>query len=97
MNIQREEKLYGKSNRALQPAAVYAELRAYPGTTAEFVDRFLSDTQIAVDWVSDDALWHLVADRFSTYAARRRKLSSHAKRLLADFLVGRMLRFMRIS
>jgi hypothetical protein len=68
--------------------AVYAELWAYPGATAKFVDGFLSDTQIVVDWLLDDALWRLVADRFSTYAKRRRAHSSQPKRLLADFLVG---------
>ena len=68
--------------------AVYAELRAYPGATAEFVNGFLSDTNIIVDWTLDAALWQLTANRFSTYAERRRTHSSQPKRLLADFLVG---------
>lgn len=67
---------------------VYAELRAYPGATREFVDGFLADTNVVVDWALDDAVWQLVADRFSRYAERRRAHAGHVKRLLADFVIG---------
>lgn len=68
--------------------AVYAELRAYPGATREFVDDFLADTNIVVEWVLDEAVWQLAADRFGKYAERRRIHAGQPKRLLADFVVG---------
>jgi len=68
--------------------AVYVELRAYPGVTREFVDSFLMDTNVVVDWVLDDTVWQLVAERFGKYAERRRAHDNHPKRLLADFVVG---------
>jgi predicted nucleic acid-binding protein len=68
--------------------AVYAELRAYPRVTKEFVDEFLANTNIVVDWVLDDAVWQLVADRFGAYAEQRRAEAGAPKRLLADFIVG---------
>ena len=67
---------------------VYAELLAYPGATGAFVDRFLSDTRLAIDWVIGREIWEKAAERFSAYAERRRRNGSESKRLIADFLIG---------
>jgi predicted nucleic acid-binding protein len=68
---------------------VYAELLAYPGATESYVDGFLSDTGITVDFQIEGAVWVDAARRFSHYAAQRRKSGiGSPKRSLADFLVG---------
>jgi predicted nucleic acid-binding protein len=68
---------------------VYAELLAYPNATESFVDGFLSDTGITVDFDLEGAVWVDAGRRFALYADQRRK-SGHGepKRLLADFLIG---------
>ncbi len=68
---------------------VYAELLAYPKATESFVDGFLSDTGITVDFDIEGAVWVDAGRRFARYADERRK-SAHGdpKRLLADFLIG---------
>jgi predicted nucleic acid-binding protein len=69
--------------------AVYAELLAYPKTTQLFVDKFLADTGITVDFDLSESVWVDAGRRFARYANHPRK-SGHGepKRLLADFLVG---------
>ncbi len=68
---------------------VYAELLAYPGATESFVDGFLADTGITVDFQIDGAVWVDAGRRFADYAAQRRKSGiGNPKRLLADFLIG---------
>jgi predicted nucleic acid-binding protein len=70
-------------------APVYVELLAHPNATPEFVDRFLTDTNIVVDFVLDEPIWRAVGTRFAAYAKRRRQSAGGPpKRLLADFLVG---------
>jgi predicted nucleic acid-binding protein len=70
-------------------APVYAELLAYPGATAAFVDDFLSSTRVSVDFRLDEALWRQAGLRFAKYAARRRASPAGApRRLLADFIIG---------
>lgn len=73
----------------LLSGVVYAELLAYPGATEAFVNDFLDQTGITVDFKLEKAAWIEAGRRFARYASRRGK-SSHpeAKRLLADFLVG---------
>ena len=69
--------------------AVYAELLAHPSATPSFVDSFLSDTKVFVDFGSDEALWRMAASGFATYAQRRRRSGGGLpKRLLVDFLVA---------
>lgn len=69
--------------------AVYAELLAHPSATADFVDTFLRDTKVSVDFESNEALWQMAANSFSNYARRRRKSGGGSpKRLLVDFLVA---------
>jgi predicted nucleic acid-binding protein len=68
---------------------VYLELLAYPNATESFVNRFLSETGITVDFDLKESVWVDAGRRFARYANQRRK-SGHGqpKRLLADFLVG---------
>jgi predicted nucleic acid-binding protein len=68
---------------------VYAELCAHPLAKTKFVDQFLLDTNIAVDFETDEAVWKDAARAFADYATRRRKLGDgQPKRLLADFIIG---------
>ncbi len=68
---------------------VYAELLAYPKATESFVNGFLSDTGIIVDFDIESSVWVDAGRRFAQYATRRRK-EGHGipRRLLADFLIG---------
>lgn len=70
-------------------AVVYAELLAHPRARPDFVDRFLTATDIAVDFTFGEPVWREVAARFAKYAVRRRaSRGGSPKRLVADFLVG---------
>ncbi len=70
-------------------APVYAELLAYPKATESFVNGFLADTGIVVDFELQQPVWLEAGRRFARYAKRRRR-SAHQgpKRLLADFIIG---------
>ncbi len=70
-------------------APVYAELLAYPKATESFVNSFLADTGIMVDFEFQQRVWLEAGRRFARYAKRRRR-SAHQgpKRLLADFIIG---------
>ena len=70
-------------------APVYVELLAYPKATESFVNDFLADTGIAVDFEFQQPVWVEVGRRFARHAKRRRQ-SVHQvpKRLLADFIIG---------
>ena len=70
-------------------APVYAELLAHPSATQSFVDDFLQDTGIAVDFDLDESVWRRSAKGFADYAKRRRHSGGGSpKRLLADFIVA---------
>lgn len=70
-------------------APVYVELLAYPSATPRFVDDFLADTSIAVDFNVDEAIWREAARGFVSYAERRRRSGGGSpKRLLVDFLIA---------
>jgi predicted nucleic acid-binding protein len=70
-------------------APVFAELVAFPARGAAFVDEFLNDTGIVVEWDLDEGIWRLAAEAFKKYATRRRRHHvSGPRRLLADFLIG---------
>jgi predicted nucleic acid-binding protein len=70
-------------------APVYAELLAYPKATESFVNDFLADTGITVDFAFQQSVWIEAGRRFSRYAKRRRRSArQEAKRLLADFIIG---------
>lgn len=70
-------------------APVYAELLAHPNATKSFVNAFLEETGITIDFELEKSTWIEAADRFARYAARRRKSTGQTpKRLLADFIIG---------
>ena len=70
-------------------APVFAELLAAPGRTETFVNRFLDETGIAVDWDLDERTWRAAGRAFQSYAERRRKQrTQEPRRILADFLIG---------
>jgi len=70
-------------------APVFAELIAAPGRTETFVNSFLEDTRIPVDWNLTEAAWRAAGRAFQSYAERRRRQRDPgAGRILADFLVG---------
>ncbi len=69
--------------------AVFGELLACPGRTEEFVNGFLNDADITVDWSSGEAVWREAGAAFQKYAARRRRRNAaHPRRILTDFYIG---------
>jgi len=69
--------------------AVFAELLAFPRRTENFLDEFLKETGIAVDWSVDESVWRVAGKSFQKYAGRRRKQrAGQPRRILADFLIG---------
>ncbi len=70
-------------------APVYAELLAHPSANERFVDQFLSDTSIAIDFALDESVWRQASRSFAAYAKRRpRSGGGVPKRLLVDFVVA---------
>jgi predicted nucleic acid-binding protein len=70
-------------------APVYSELLAFPSRSEAFLDRFFSDTGIAVDWNLNEAVWKSAGHAYRDYAFRRRKhREAGPRRILADFLIG---------
>lgn len=71
------------------PAPVYSELMACPDREETFLDSFLQDTGISIDWNLDERVWRAAGLAFQQYASRRRKQrDSGPRRILADFLIG---------
>lgn len=70
-------------------APVFAELLAFPARNTNFVDQFLGETGIAVDWHLDEAIWRTAGEAFRKYAQRRKnRRDPGPRRILADFLIG---------
>jgi hypothetical protein len=70
-------------------AAVYAELAAHPLLSPGLLDRLLAQAGITVEFALDELVWRKAAERFATYAQRRRDSGGAApKRFLADFLIA---------
>ena len=70
-------------------APVYVELRAHPLVPPGFVDKFLAETEIVVDFDLAESIWQKAADGFVSYAQRRRGSGgSSPKRLLTDFIIA---------
>ena len=68
---------------------VYCELMAAPHRSREFVNQFMQDTGLIVDWDLPVNVWDLAADAFRAYAQKRRKGKEPGpRRILADFLIG---------
>jgi predicted nucleic acid-binding protein len=70
-------------------APVYAELLAFPSRTESLLNSFLAETEIAVDWELDEALWRAAGLAFREHAVRRRtSRAGHPRRILGDFIIG---------
>jgi len=70
-------------------APVYAELLSFPKRTEVFLDYFLKETGINVDWEMKESDWRTAGRAFQRYAARRRKHGDAGpRRILTDFLIG---------
>jgi predicted nucleic acid-binding protein len=68
---------------------VFAELMAAPGRTETFLNKFCSETGLAVEFDLDEEVWRLAGRAFHAYASRRRKQRDPGpRRILADFLIG---------
>lgn len=68
---------------------VFAELLAFPRRKEQFIDRFLGDTDIGVEWAIHESMWRAAGAAYQTYAVRRRRHDGGGpRRLLADFLIG---------
>jgi predicted nucleic acid-binding protein len=94
-----DAELSGMANHALDEAMargrlvisapVFAELMAMPRRNEAFLDGFLRDTRISVDWDLDESIWRTAGRAFQAYAGRRRERRDAGPRpILADFLVG---------
>jgi hypothetical protein len=58
-------------------------------STEGFVNSFLEDTGIVVDWDLGEAVWRSAGRAFRAYAERRRRQrEAGTRRILADFLIG---------
>jgi len=69
--------------------AVFAELLAFPRRTETFLNKFLEDTGIIVDWTTNETIWRAAGRAFQDYAKRRRRGTGNPpRRILADFLIG---------
>ena len=69
--------------------AVFGELLACPGRSEGFLDGFLNETNISVDWSTSETIWRTAGAAFQKYAARRRKQRpSDPRRILTDFYIG---------
>lgn len=70
-------------------APVYVELSAHPLVSANMVDRLLKQADITVEFVLDEPVWRMAAERFAAYARRiRTSAGGLPKRLLPDFLIA---------
>ena len=70
-------------------APVYCELLAHPSATRRFVQGFLDETGVFVDFLLDAQVWKRAADAFVAYAERRRRSQGGSpKRMLIDFVVA---------
>jgi predicted nucleic acid-binding protein len=70
-------------------APVFTELLAFPARTEPFIEYFLEQTGIAVEWDLDESVWRTAGRAFQRYAARRRRHGDPGpRRILADFLIG---------
>lgn len=70
-------------------APVYVELLAHPLASQRFIDDFLHETGIVVEFSIDESVWRKAGERFVAYVQRRRRSSDTSpKRMLVDFVIG---------
>ena len=68
---------------------MHTELLAHPGASSAFIEQFLNDAGIRVDFAMSEAIWRATGDAYAAYAEHRRASGGEEpKRLLVDFLVG---------
>ena len=56
--------------------AVYPDLLAHPKASTAFVDEFLTQTNVAIEFELDEVIWCEAAKTYAAYVARRSR--SHA-------------------
>ena len=57
--------------------------------TLDFLETFLQETGISVDFSMEERVWRQAASSFAIYAERRRRSAGTApKRLFVDFVIG---------
>jgi predicted nucleic acid-binding protein len=72
--------------------AVYGELLAGPGRTQDFIDVFLEDSEILVDWSSSETIWQTTASLFrNTPRASGGKNTASRAAFLQIFTLARAL------
>jgi len=70
-------------------APVYVELVAHPLVSPGFVDKFLAETTIAIEFDLDESIWRRAAEGFAAYVQRRRRSGGTSpKRVLPDFIIA---------
>ena len=70
-------------------APVYIELLAHPSASQGFVDEFLANTGITVDFDLDETVWRQAGKSFAAYAQRRRRSQGGSpKRSPVDFVIA---------
>jgi predicted nucleic acid-binding protein len=70
-------------------APVYVELVAHPLVSAGFVDKFLAEAAIAIEFDLDESIWRKAAEGFTAYVQRRRRSGGTSpKRMLPDFIIA---------
>lgn len=70
-------------------APVFAELLAAPSRTESFVEAFVVNTGISVDWNLHQSIWRTAGRAYGKYAVRRKaQRDPGPRRILADFLIG---------
>jgi hypothetical protein len=68
---------------------VFVELSAHPKISVHFVEGFLAEMGINVDFDLGEDVWRLAATSFTAYASRRRRSGGGLpKRLAVDFIVA---------
>lgn len=67
-------------------APVFVELLAHASVTEDFVEPFLKETGVAIDFSLDEAVWRQSAKSFAAYAPQRRRSGGDSPNL--DFLVA---------
>lgn len=77
------------AGRLLICAPVYCELVAAPGRDVRFMETFLEEAGIAIDWTLSEQVWREASGAFRRYAVRRRgQKQPGPRRILADFVIG---------
>ncbi len=68
---------------------VFAELAAHPNASQTFIEEFLKETGVGVDFHIDEDIWRRAAQAYAEYGKRRRHSAGGApKRLLVDFIIA---------